>query len=572
MDILQLHPDDNVALAIRELPAGHVIHTADRSLAIQQTIPAGHKLAVRPIGRGELALKYGQPIGRATADIGAGEHAHTHNIESLRGRGDLAGQPPMPAAAPERTIPEGRPVDKCPGLEASAGYTVGESDRLILKGGFAQPRDQSGGRFSGQSSGDPSNLQPPTSNFQSPTSNLQPPTAWSGYRRKDGRVGVRNHVLVLSTVQCANAVVDRIGRALPQVVALSHAWGCSQIGDDLAQTRRVLEEFAAHPNVAAVLLIGLGCETMPTVEMGEQLAARGVLVRRLTIQEMGGSRRTFEAGLSVARELLQEVSAARREPIPLSELIVGLECGGSDAWSGVTANPAVGVASDLIVAAGGTVILSETPEFIGAEHLFAPAPDGRRRSSGGIVRADPEVGRQIVAAVQRREADAYRMGVDLRGAQPTPGNIAGGLTTIEEKSLGAIEKGGASPVMEFLPYAHRPARRGLVVMDTPGNDAESVTGMVAGGAQVVVFTTGRGSPLGCPIAPVIKVASNSAMYRSMAGDLDLDAGTIIEQGESLAGVGQRIFDQIIAVANGQQTAAETWGSNEFAINVIGPRM
>ena len=164
------------------------------------------------------------------------------------------------------------------------------------------------------------------------------------------------------------------------------------------------------------------------------------------------------------------------------------------------------------------------------------------------------------------------MGVDLRGAQPTPGNIAGGLTTIEEKSLGAIEKGGASPVMEFLPYAHRPARRGLVVMDTPGNDAESVTGMVAGGAQVVVFTTGRGSPLGCPIAPVIKVASNSAMYRSMAGDLDLDACTIIEQGESLAGVGRRIFDQIIAVANGKQTAAEAWGSNEFAINVIGPRM
>ncbi|MBM4459113.1 MAG: altronate dehydratase [Chloroflexi bacterium] len=524
MIILQLHPDDNVALAIRELPAGHVIHTADRSLSILQTIPAGHKLAVRAIGRGELALKYGQPIGRATSDISAGEHAHVHNIESLRGRGDLKTDP----------------------------------------SGFGNPKGL--GR---RSSGDPSNLQPPTSNFPwpEPGRRQSPIRHWSGYRRKDGRVGVRNHVLVLSTVQCANAVVDRIGRALPQVIALSHAWGCSQIGDDLAQTRRVLEEFAAHPNVAAALLIGLGCETMPTVEMGEQLAAAGVLTRRLTIQELGGSRRTCEAGLSVAKELLQEVSAARREPIPLSELIVGLECGGSDAWSGVTANPAVGVASDLIVAAGGTVILSETPEFIGAEHLFAPAPDGR---AGRAI--DPEVGRQIVAAVQRREADAYRMGVDLRGAQPTPGNIAGGLTTIEEKSLGAIEKGGASPVMQFLPYAHRPTRRGLVVMDTPGNDAESVTGMVAGGAQVVVFTTGRGSPLGCPIAPVIKVASNSAMFRSMAGDLDLDAGAVIEQGESLADVGRRIFDQIIAAANGQQTAAETWGSNEFAINVIGPRM
>jgi altronate dehydratase large subunit len=197
---------------------------------------------------------------------------------------------------------------------------------------------------------------------------------------------------------------------------------------------------------------------------------------------------------------------------------------------------------------------------MGAEHLLA------RRA------ATPEVARRIIEAVLRHEEGARRMGVDLRGAQPTPGNIAGGLTTIEEKSLGAIAKGGSTAIEEFLPYAYRPTKRGLAVMDTPGNDPESVTGMVAGGAQVVVFTTGRGTPAGCPIAPVIKVASNSAMYRSMAGDLDLDAGTIIEQGESLAGVGQRIFDQIIAVANGQQTAAETWGSNEFAINVIGPRM
>jgi altronate dehydratase large subunit len=226
----------------------------------------------------------------------------------------------------------------------------------------------------------------------------------------------------------------------------------------------------------------------------------------------------------------------------------------------VTANPGVGIASDLIVAAGGSVILSEVSEFIGAEHLLAERA------------ATPQVGRLIIEATRRAEAEAYRMGVDLRGAQPTPGNIAGGLTTVEEKSLGAIEKGGATTVQEFVPYAHRPTKRGLIVMDTPGNDPESVTGKVAGGAQVVIFTTGRGSPTGSPIAPVIKVASNSAMYRRMADDMDLDAGTIIEQGESLASVGQRIFAELFAVANGKQTAAEEWGHKEFAINIIGPRV
>jgi altronate dehydratase large subunit len=268
----------------------------------------------------------------------------------------------------------------------------------------------------------------------------------------------------------------------------------------------------------------------------------------------------LDKGLGMARELFQEVSRAQREAIPLSELVVATECGGSDAWSGVTANPALGAASDLVVRAGGTVILSEASEFIGAEHVLAARA------------ASPEVAACIVESARRREDEASRVGVDLRGAQPTPGNIAGGLSTIEEKSLGTIAKGGTTPVRECLPYAHRPTQRGLVVMDTPGNDPESVTGMVAGGAQVVVFTTGRGSPTGCPIAPVIKVASNSAMFRKMADDMDVNAGTILESGESLASVGRRIFDEIIAVANGKQTSAETWGHKEFAINVIGPRL
>ncbi len=504
MEALRLHPDDPVALATVDLSPGQTVAIGNVAVVVRQPIPAGHKFAWRPIAQGDLVLKYGQPIGHAVADIAPGEHVHAHNLRSLRGRGDLAG-------------------------DLSAGFPM-----LAVAAPLRGPH--------------PLGAEGP------------PVTAFMGYRRRDGRAGVRNHVLVMATVQCANAVVDRIGQTLPEVVALSHVYGCSQLGDDLAQSQRVLEEFAMHPNVGAVLLIGLGCESMPTAEMGEKVAARGVLAQRLTIQEEGGCRAAYVKGLGLAREFLQEVSAARREPIPLAELVVGVECGGSDAWSGVTANPAVGVASDLIVQGGGTVILSEVTEFIGAEHLLAARA------------ASPEVARQIVEATARREEGAKRMGVDMRGAQPTPGNLAGGLTTIEEKSLGAIAKGGSRPVQEVVGYARRPSRRGLVVMDTPGNDPESVTGMVAGGAQVIVFTTGRGSPTGSPIAPVIKVASNSAMYHRLRDDMDLDAGTIIHAGEPLARVGRRIFDEIIAVANGKETAAEAWRHREFAIHVIGPRV
>ncbi len=497
-----MHPNDNIAVAPVDLPSGTIVEVEGETILLLRPIPFGHKFARRPILAGGIIFKYGQPVGRALAEIAAGEHVHVHNIESLRGRGDL-------------------------GQGAGSLAVTGSAATFKLK------------------TADAGEL---------------PATHFMGYRRKDGRAGVRNHLLVMSTVHCSNSVVDRIGQMLPQVVSLSHAWGCSQLGDDLAQSRRVLEEFAAHPNVGAAILIGLGCETMPTVAMGEKLAGMGLPVVRLTIQEEGGTRATYSKTMGLATEILQDLQRAQREPIPLSELIVGLECGGSDGWSGITANPAVGVASDLVVAGGGTVILSETTEFIGAEHVLAARA------------ADDAVARQVVAFTRGREAEAARMGVDMRGGQPTPGNIAGGLTTVEEKSLGAIAKGGSTIIQEAIPYAHRPSRRGLVVMDTPGNDPESVTAMVAGGAQIVVFTTGRGSPAGCPIAPVIKVATNSAMYRHLSDDMDLDAGTIVEEGEPLGSVGCRIFDEIVAVANGKQTAAEVWGAKEFAINVIGPRV
>jgi altronate dehydratase len=501
METLLMHPNDNVLVAVTDLPAGHVVSFDDWSLTLPSAIPSGHKLARRPIQDCEIIYKYGQPIGRAIEAIPAGGHVHVHNIESLRGRGDL---------------PAG-----------SLGPVLAGDTNVKAKASFE---------------------------------GSLPATTFMGYRRKDGRAGVRNHVLVMSTVQCANGAVRRIGQALPDVVALPHVYGCSQLGDDLAQTRRTLEGFADHPNVAGVLLVSLGCESLASVEMSEALRARGVNCHLIGVQEEGGTAQTIATGTGIARELLQDAARAQREPIPLSELIVGVECGGSDAWSGVTANPALGVAGDMLVAAGGTVILSETPEFIGAEHLLVARA------------ASAELGETITKAVYHWEDEARRMGVDMRGAQPTPGNIAGGLTTIEEKSLGAIMKGGWTTVREFIPYAYRPTQRGLVLMDTPGNDPESVTGMVAGGAQVVVFTTGRGSPAGCPIAPVIKVATNSAMYRKMVDDMDIDAGTVIEKGEPLASVGRRIFEEIVAVSDGQVTRAEEWGNAEFSINMIGPRM
>ncbi len=501
-DALLMHGDDNVLLAVTDLPAGHVTHAGGAPIVVAAPIPSGHKLARRELAPGDIVWKYGQPIGRATAAIAAGEHVHVHNVESLRGRGDLA--------------------ERLPVVPARGPATAGAGPALAV-------------------------------------ARVAPSLTFLGYRRHDGRAGTRNHVLILPTVQCANGAVRRIGQLVPDVVPLPHVYGCSQLGADLEQTTRTLAGFASHPNVAAVLLVGLGCESLDTAGLAARLAGDGVNVRLLNIQDEGGAARTAERGAAIAADLLAGAQRLQRTPIPLGELMVGLECGGSDAWSGITANPALGIASDLLVAAGGSVILSETTEFIGAEHLLA-------------ARAAPDQARRILEAVDRGEDLARRMGVDMRGAQPSPGNIAGGLTTIEEKSLGAITKGGHAPVQELVDYACRPTRRGLVLMDTPGNDPESVTGMVAGGAQVVAFTTGRGTPAGCPIAPVIKLATNTALARRMADDIDLDAGTIISAGESLADVGARIFAEIIAVASGKDTAAERWGYAEFSINMIGPRV
>jgi altronate dehydratase large subunit len=380
---------------------------------------------------------------------------------------------------------------------------------------------------------------------------------FAGYRRANGTVGIRNHVLVLPSVMCANHVVDRIGRAVPEVVTVGHPTGCSQVGADFEQTKRTMAGFAANPNVGAVLVVGLGCETNESKALAAEIAARGQRVEVLGIQETGGTTETIARGIEIVRGLLAEVAGFERVPCPVSDLILGTECGGSDGFSGITANPALGYASDRLVAEGGTVILAEVPELVGAEHLLA-------------ARASASVGAKLYEMIERVEQRARAMHVDMRGGNPTQGNIAGGLTTIEEKSLGAAYKGGSTELREVVEYAERPSERGLVVMDTPGQDIEQMTGMVAGGAQIVVFTTGRGTPTGSPIAPVIKVATNSAMFAKMRENMDVNAGTILDGTRSLEQVGDEIFEWIVDAANGRAPAAEVLGFNDFAINRIGP--
>ena len=380
----------------------------------------------------------------------------------------------------------------------------------------------------------------------------------TGYRRPDGTVGVRNEIVVISSVLCANEVTEAIEKEVPGVVSMVHQHGCSVVAQDAAQTRRTLAGLGKNPNVAAILVVSLGCETVSGAEVAEEIAPSGKPVELVVIQEAGGNRKAAAQGAEIMRTMRRYAEEQSREEVGFEEIVLGTECGGSDACSGLAANPSVGVVSDMLVARGGTSILSETTELMGAEHLLAHRA------------ATEEIGRRILEIVDRVESRAKDMGVDLRGANPAPGNIKGGITTLEEKSLGCIAKGGTTPVMEVVEYAGRATRKGLVVMDTPGNDAESLTGMAAGGAQVMVFTTGRGNPLGFPIAPVIKVASNTEMFHRMEDDMDINAGTIIDGEETAEEVGARLFDLMIEVINGRRTKSESWSHRHIALNRLGP--
>jgi altronate hydrolase len=502
--VVRLHADDSVVIARQVLPPGTSL---GQGIATAQRVPAGHKIAVVPIPAGGPIRRYGQIIGFASTAIAPGDWVHTHNC----GMGDFA-----------------------------RDYAWGVDAR--------------------------------------PTDYLNDAAVFQGIVRPDGRIATRNYIGIVTSVNCSAHVAELIAMTFRRnpitgedplaawpnvdgVVALTHKTGCGMAqGEPLTLLRRTLAGFARHVNFSHVIAIGLGCEVNQIGGMMEEQRLAGRL-RSMDIQEMGGTRKTVEAGIAFVREVLDEANQVARRPVPLSGLTVALQCGGSDGYSGITANPALGAASDLVVRHGGTVILSESPETYGAEHLLT-----RRAVS-------PEVGQKLVDVMHWWERYCEREGAEMN-ANPSPGNKAGGLTTILEKSLGAMAKAGTTNLVEVYRYAEPVEAKGFVFMDTPGYDPVAATGQVAGGANMVCFTTGRGSVFGCKPAPSIKLATNSPMYARMSEDMDIDCGTVLTGEESVAEAGQRIFELMLRVASGERTKSESYdfGAAEFAPWVIGATM
>jgi len=509
--LLRLHPDDNIAIAKAHVPKGTSVEIEAGQISVEtlDAIDLGHKVAIVDIPNGQPVRKFGQMIGFASSDIPIGGWVHSHNLSI--GQLDL--------------------------------------DYAVCQEIPADPEPITGRTF-------------------------------MGYRRPDGRAATRNYIGIVSTVNCSatasKLVASQISESLladypniDGVVPLVHKLGCAiqYGGEDHIQFNRVLAGFAEHVNIGAYIIIGLGCETcQPTtlvdnhglVQLDVPGHGAGEMSLVINIQDEGGVRKTVDRAVSVLKDLLPLANNVKRVPIPVSELILATECGGSDGNSGVTANPAVGIASDLLVAHGATTILGETPEIYGGEHLLT------RRA------ASPEVAEKLIERIRWWEDYTSKFGVEINN-NPSVGNKKGGLTTIYEKSLGAIAKGGSTALKEVYRYAEPVTKKGFVVMDTPGFDAASITGMVAGGANVVIFTTGRGSCYGCKPVPTIKVASNTPLFEHMNDDMDINAGRILD-GASVQEVGEEMFEKIIAVASGEETKSEAqgFGEEEFAPWNIGP--
>ncbi|MBA6139786.1 MULTISPECIES: UxaA family hydrolase [Pseudomonas] len=499
--VIRLNPLDNVLIARQPLPQG--LRLEAEAITVRQPIPSGHKLATVRVEQGQPLRRYGQIIGFASQAIDAGDHVHVHNVQM----GDFA-----------------------------RDYAFGVDTR-------SQPGS--------------------AAQFQ-------------GIVRADGRVATRNYIGILTSVNCsatvARAVADHFRRDIhPEaladypnidgVVALTHGAGCAvdPSGEALGLLRRTLAGYAVHPNFAAVLIIGLGCETNQIESLLEtQGLQASAQLRAFTIQGIGGTSKTIAAGIEQVRSLLAEANQVRRQPVSAQHLVVGLQCGGSDGYSGITANPALGNAVDRLVAAGGTAILSETPEIYGAEHLLT-----RRAVSR-------EVGEKLVARIRWWEDYCQRMNAELNN-NPSAGNKAGGLTTILEKSLGAVAKAGSSNLVDVYQYAEAVRAQGLVFMDTPGYDPVSATGQVAGGANLIAFTTGRGSAYGCAPAPSIKLATNNRVFEHQQEDMDVNCGGIADGSTSIEERGAYIFEQMLRIASGARSKSEQhgYGQNEFVPWQIG---
>jgi altronate dehydratase large subunit len=384
--------------------------------------------------------------------------------------------------------------------------------------------------------------------------------AFLGYRRPDGAVGVRNHVLVVPTVICAAVVAERIAASIgPVGAALPHLAGCGQLGPDMNTTHETLAAYCRHSNVGAVIVVALGCEQVVAQHLSDAARRAGKPSEIIAIQSEGGTVRATTRGVQIARHFAGFLERTEREWCDLSSLVLSVKCGGSDYTSGLASNPTVGRVADRVSDNGGAVVLGEIAEIMGAEHLLAE----RART--------PEAAGQLLRVVSRVEAEAMSLGLDIRGTQPSPGNIRGGLTTIEEKSLGATHKAGERTRLEaVVGYSQPITRKGLTVMDTPGLDVESVTGMVGGGAQVVLFTTGLGTPTGNPIAPVVKITGNARTAVSMADNIDVDVSGVITESEPLDAAADRLFAHLMTVCSGSPTAAERLGHREFAIHRRNP--
>jgi altronate hydrolase len=500
-----LDPRDNVAVVVSPLEAGRVVQTARGSVVAGEPIAPGHKIALRGIAKGEQVVKYGEVIGRATQEIAQGSWVHVHNF-------------------------------------------VSEFDGTAYEYATRTP---STAYFPTQDAG-----------------------TFLGYKRENGDVGTRNYVAVIATSNCSSHVATEIAERLKDVtydthgvdgvVAFPHQEGCGHSqGEDTWQLERTIAGMIYHPNVGAVLMVSLGCEVnqlstyVGTTQLGQQAFRKGKLLIGLEMQSSGGTRQTIGRGVEQVRDLISHCQTMTRTPEPLSRVFMGTNCGGSDAFSGISANPALGYASDLLIRSRGTSILAEIPECMGAEHLLT------RRA------LDEATGRRVIDVIRWYQEYLGRFGGKWDD-NPSPGNKAGGISNIVEKSLGAVAKGGTTALTGVYRYAERVDKPGLVLMNTPGYDPVSLTGIAAGGANVIVFTTGRGSGIGFPIVPVIKVSSNSRIAESMRDNIDINAGKIVEGKETVQEVGQRIFEMVKRVCSGERTKSELLGHREFVPWRVGP--